>query len=130
MILVAVAVAGFCWAATITTVVQVVDGDTVDAIVAIWPAVGPYREHQTAVLLGERIRLLGVDAWELHGADREKGLAAREFTRRWLADHPEPRVMACRRDAFGRLLGLIRGLDGRVLADDLRTAGHEKTQAP
>ncbi len=67
----------------------------------------------------ERVRVLGVDAWEL---DDPRGAAARAFTEAWLGRGPIT-LTACARDHFGRVLAVVtRG--GEDLADALVTAGH------
>ena len=86
-------------------VLRVIDGDTF-----ILYAVGVPPE--------ERIRVLGVDAWERTDS---LGPAATAFTREWLARGPFL-LETCRRDSFGRYLAIItRGAD--TLAAELVHAG-------
>lgn len=75
---------------------------------------------------GERIRLLGVDSPETHGAkcesERQAGLAAKRFT----AEALEWGVVTLergRRDKYGRTLAKVF-IDGRDLAELLIEAGH------
>lgn len=103
-----------CWTATATPL-RAVDGDTFDAMVAVWPSSIP--KH--ALLVPERIRVLGVNAPERHGATKAAGDAARDFTQAWL-EGADVRLYACQRDAFGRLLATVtRARDGANLGDDL-----------
>lgn len=69
----------------------------------------------------ERVRVLSVDAWEMRDS-LGRGPAARDFTVRWLAVGTFA-LETCRRDSFGRYLGVIwRGND--TLAVALIRAGH------
>ncbi len=69
---------------------RVLDGDTF----ALW-AFGPVTE--------EKIRVLGVDATELHDPG---GKAAREFAWVWLMAGPFD-LTTCKKDSFGRWLGTV-----------------------
>ncbi len=112
-------VALLCWTA-LATPVRVLDGDTFDAMVAVWPSYVQSRP----VTFPERVRVLGVNAPELKGETRAAAEAAREFTQRWL-DGAELRLHVCERDAFGRLLATVhRKADGANLTTDLLNAGH------
>lgn len=76
-------------------VMRVVDADT-------------FILHSVSVPPEERVRVLGVDAVELRDS---LGPAARAFTQEWLARGPFW-VQTCKRDSFGRLLGIVwRGPD-------------------
>lgn len=101
--------------ANITRVIRVIDGDTFEAEVALsW--------LQATLLVRERFRLRGVDAWELR--DGQRGLAAKRFTERWLLDRVgRLSVQACGRDNFGRALVHVRA-GHEDLGDVLVAAGH------
>ena len=91
---------------------HVVDGDTFDAELDIW----------LGLVAVERVRVLGVNTPELKGSTKVAGLAAKQFTADWLS-HGPVEIQACRRDAFGRILGRVnRG--GDYLADALLATGH------
>lgn len=110
----------FCWAAPVAEIIHVVDGDTVDLRLAVWA--GSLREYPLSIV--ERVRLIGVDTPERHGATRDAGNAARAFTAAWLSQHRASlTVWTCRRDSFGRLLGGIAA-DGQTLASALLLSGH------
>jgi len=76
--------------------VHTVDGDTFDAELDVW----------LGLVAIERVRVLGVDTPELKGATKPQALAAKQFTADWLAKGPVE-IEACRRDAFGRVLGRV-----------------------
>ena len=98
--------------------IRVVDGDTIDVTLSL--GLHDYRD--------ERLRLLGVNCPEVHGASKVAGDAATAFTRAWLAmatgDWPLVLVTA-KSDEFGRYLATVwRTADGACLNDDLLAAGH------
>lgn len=97
-----------CWSLLDATVVRVIDADTFEADIPIW----------IGLTARERIRLLGVDTWELRTG--EPGQAAKAFTARWLGEgEPQPNpfsVSACGRDGFGRLLGRVTRNDEDLAA--------------
>lgn len=96
---------------------RVVDGDTVDLELDVGL-------HGRRV---ERLRLLGVNAPEMHGASRPAGVEAKTFTTTWLAEVGEwPLVVqTSKSDDFGRYLARIwRASDGRCLNDDLVASGN------
>ena len=108
--------AATCWMG-VGTVDRAVDGDTLSALIRVWPN----------VLLTERVRVLGVNTPELKGPTLEAGRAAMAFSDRWVRDAggrpAELRFRTCGRDSFGRLLAdVYRGTDH--LATDLIAAGH------
>lgn len=86
-----------------------VDGDTLGGSVVL--PLGVVLEHQ-------RVRLLNVDTWEVRGANRERGKAAKAYTAAelkrgsvWLVIHERRE-----RDSFGRVLATVWILnpDGRT----------------
>jgi endonuclease YncB( thermonuclease family) len=85
---------------------RVIDGDTF-----VLYAVGVPAE--------ERVRVLGVDTWEMSDP---RGAAAKAFTAAWLA-RGAFKLSTCKRDSFGRLLGAITR-ESDSLAVDLIAAGH------
>jgi len=90
---------------------RVIDGDTFDAELDIW----------LGLVAVERVRVLGVDTPELKGATKAAGLVSKQFTETWLSKGTIE-IEACRRDAFGRVLGRVnRG--GDYLADALLATG-------
>jgi micrococcal nuclease len=108
---------------------RVVDGDTL--IVTLDQGLHTYRV--------ERLRLLGVNAPEVHGATKAAGQAATAYTLFWLSQgralDPWPlTVQTYRTDAFGRYLAQVwRIVDGANLSDDLLSSGNAvpfKTGAP
>jgi endonuclease YncB( thermonuclease family) len=83
------------------SVARVIDGDT-------------FILYHVGVPPEERVRVLGVNAVELRDT---LGPAARTFAIEWLGRGPFA-LSTCRRDSFGRLLGIVtRGAD--TLAADL-----------
>jgi len=95
---------------------RIVDGDTADIEFALG-------FHLTAAL---RVRLLGVNAFELNSDDehsRAKAIEAREFLRqRLIADHEEPWPLLVRTeksDSFGRWLVRIVLPGGDDIAEQL-----------
>lgn len=83
---------------------RVLDGDT-------------FGLYAVGVPAEERVRVLGVDAAEIRDS---LGPAARAYTVEWLSRGPFM-LAACKRDSFGRLLGVVsRGVD--TLAVDLIAA--------
>ena len=90
--------------------VRVVDGDTADAMIDLG----------FNVWVKNRIRFMGVDAWESRTRNKEekvKGLAAKDFTKHLLKDSDEGKFVL---KSYGV------GKYGRVLAD-LFVKGHEKS---
>jgi micrococcal nuclease len=96
--------------------VYIVDGDTVD----VWIDAGFHGYRR------ERLRLLGVNAPEMHGASKAYGVAARLYVGDWLnqvGDWPLI-VQTERSDVFGRFLATVwRVSDGACLNDDLLASG-------
>jgi endonuclease YncB( thermonuclease family) len=111
-----------CWRAWVVAVVNVVDGDTVDLEVSWEP-------RHTAE---ERVRLVGIDTPELHGATKPAGEAAKAFTVTWLGTAGPTEVVVCRpaRDSFGRLLGHVVSLTQGDLGAALMAAGHAMPYKP
>lgn len=101
----------------------VVDGDTLGGNLIL-----PYN----VVLRDQRVRLIGIDAWEPRGDEKEKGDAATEFVKEivrsgtvWLVP-----VLDGERDNFGRLKACvyvsIKGHYWIDVAGQLKKHGHTK----
>lgn len=97
-------------------VVRVVDGDTLVANIPGWPDVVGKRIH---------IRIMGIDAPELHGAhsdhELEDAKRAKSRLEKWLAEAKEVRLTAVYRDKYYRLLADI-SVDGRDVGKRLLAA--------
>lgn len=98
-------------------VLRVIDGDTIDVEL----------DRGWGDTSKRRLRLLGVDAPEVHGASKPAGLVATAYTADWLRDTAEKewpyRILSVSLDDFGRILGhLWRVSDGRHLNEDLIAA--------
>jgi endonuclease YncB( thermonuclease family) len=101
-----------CWTGHVVSVEAVIDGDTIRVDLSIW----------IGMVATETIRILGVDTPEK--ADREKWAAAAQFTKEWLAASGYTEVTVCRRDSFGRALGVVKSRQKGDLAAALLYAGH------
>ena len=84
---------------------------------------------------GEPLRLLGIDAWEVRGEEREKGLLAKAFVEKicYVGRLLIIETTLDKKGKYGRLLAKVNycehGLDGenwRVLSDDLVENGHAR----
>jgi endonuclease YncB( thermonuclease family) len=103
------------------TQIRVIDGDTIVGDVELPFAVTLHQQH---------VRFLGVDAWEIHGAQKPKGELARQYTLAAVAAgdvYLEPAGDGAR-DDFGRLLarivivmadGTVRDLAAELIAQGL-----------
>ena len=109
------AVALLCWTVSAQPI-RVIDGDTFVVTAAVWLASAG---DQTVI---ERVRVLGVNTPERHGATKAAGEAAKAFTEQWLAGGAI-RLEVCQRDSFGRILATVMRADGRDLTEDLLEAG-------
>jgi endonuclease YncB( thermonuclease family) len=100
-------------------VIRVVDGDTIDAEVALWPGLS----QRTLV------RLAGVNAPEIRTRDdceRNAGRAATAFVTRTLQAARRVELDAVDLDKYGgRVVGLVY-VDGRSLGELLVQAGHAR----
>jgi endonuclease YncB( thermonuclease family) len=94
-------------------VVRVIDGDTLEVDIHL---------HGTSWLIGERMRLNGINCPEMSTA---AGKEAAAFTKQWLLASPEPEVrLSPKRDKYGRLLGNLTRADGLSLSAMLLDQGH------
>jgi micrococcal nuclease len=104
------------------SVIKVLDGDTVQLEVGLWPG------------LTQRInlRLVGVNTPEKRGpkvsnCEKKAGQDATTFTQRWLQGVKEVTISEVRHDKYaGRALGRLRRPDGKDLAEALITSGHAR----
>lgn len=100
-------------------VIHVVDGDTIDVLIDVG-----FKTY-----LSKRLRLLGIDTWELRGDEREKGLIAKARMEELLADAEEIFVQT-KMDAegkYGRVLAWVwtkKGLDVVNINERLLLEGH------
>lgn len=98
--------------------IRVIDGDS--AVLRLDCGFNTYRI--------DHIRLLGVDAPEVRGVSRERGLAATAYVRGWFAltTGEWPLVIETHKsDAFGRYLGTIWDANtGDCLNSSLLASGH------
>lgn len=92
-------------------VVRVVDGDTVELEVRLVA------------------RLAGVQAWELRGPERPRGLAALRFAVAWYGRATALLVELVGRERHGRELAIVVA-DGEVLNAELLEAGHARPWWP
>ncbi|MFO1174460.1 MAG: thermonuclease family protein [Paracoccaceae bacterium] len=76
-------------------------------------------------MLGRSVRLYGLNAPELHGADREAGLASRDFLRETCPIGTEILLESIldRQEKYGRLLGRLHLGDGRCVNDLILAKG-------
>lgn len=94
---------------------RIVDADTIDVDIDMG-----FRAWR----IKERLRLAGIDAWEVRGPEREKGLAAKEALGRMIAPgdmvtittEPDP-------DNFGRWIAMVY-MDALCLNSWLVDHGH------
>ena len=101
-----------------TKILRVIDGDTYEVMIDL----GFKFKWDT------RIRLKGVDTWEIRGPEKTKGILAKNFVRELFDEQPEWIWMQTFEDEqgkYGRYLAdfIIHGL---WLTDILREAGHVK----
>lgn len=99
------------------TVTRVVDGDTlvcdIDLGFGIWR-------------IGQKLRVLGINCPELHGATHVAGKAAMDATAAWFGDLPANvtiQTFVADTDAFGRVLAKVERSDGADLGDYLLSKG-------
>lgn len=113
------------------TVLSVHDGDTITFRVDRGQITHGITDDPTWT-----VRLFGIDTWELSGAHKEKGAAARAFTADVLSKahtitvqtiHPDLRPPAL--EKYGRVLAAV-WVDDDLLSDLLRAGGHEKQIVP
>lgn len=105
------------------TIDRVIDGDTFDVTAHL-----PLGVSRKLI-----VRLANIDTWEPTKLTREKGLAASEFVRAWVRDHPHLSIFTQGQDGYGRATHSMGRIiaevcpigEGQCLSDALRAAGHE-----
>lgn len=105
------ALAVVAWGPYNAELVRVLDADTFEVTVAVWPS----QENRA------RIRLMDVDAWELRCKDGS-GERARAWAIEWL-DRGELTITVQGVDSFGRYLADVQ-IGGESMSDALLKAGH------
>lgn len=101
---------------------RIIDADTMDVRIDVG-----FNTH-----IYKRIRLLGVDTWEIRGDEREKGLIAKEYVRQVIERAQQEIYIETEMDAegkFGRVLAWVwtrRVGDYVSLNEDLLERGHGK----
>lgn len=98
---------------------RVVDGDTIDM----------YIDLGYDCVIKERIRVLGVDAPEMKGEEREAGKLAKAYVETWFESHSDGSdwpfvVWSQKGDSFRRWLGRIYCNANCSLADSLLEMGY------
>lgn len=103
-------------------IVSAYDADTFKAVLTI-PQNDPISHYDYFVTKPITFRLLHVDAWEVRGSERAKGLMARD----WFRARAVGKVVRMETDAetgkYGRLLATLCDEDGDI-AVDMVAAGH------
>jgi len=122
ILIAALAVCGAAFAAEFgpysASVMRVIDGDTLELQIEIWP--------RTTVRA--TVRLAGIDTPEARAraeCERQAARAATEFARRWVAERKPISVLLTGRDKYGRELGRVVS-GGEDLAQALIAAGHAR----
>jgi micrococcal nuclease len=100
------------------TLLRVVDGDTVDAMVDLG----------FKTFVKTRIRLYGVDTWEKRTRNKEekkKGLLASQYTKEFLEAEDTFILNSHGVGKYGRCLGVLHNTDySRCLNEELKKEGH------
>ena len=84
-------------------VVKIVDGDTQDVDIDLG----------FNITIRRRLRLYGINTWEIRGAEREKGLAAKKFVENFVADAKEIwlQTLMDAEGKYGRILAILWSVD-------------------
>jgi len=96
------------------TVVKIVDADTFDVKIDLG-----FR-----MTTEQRLRLLGVDAWEVRGDERTEGLAAKAFVVDAMPVGSTVIIRTEKTGKYGRYLAHVELPDGRDLGETLIKEGH------
>lgn len=103
---------------------RVIDGDTMEFVVDL--GFGIYSVHA--------VRLHGINSPEVVGPTRADGLAAAAWSQQWFRDNPGPYVLETYKgretEKYGRYLGTVTALNGRVINSDIVAAGHAVVYLP
>ena len=100
-------------------VIKIVDGDTIDVRFNVW----------VDIILEKRIRFENIDTWEVRGEEKEKGLAAKAFLEKVLAQGGVYLRTDGKTGKYGRTIGSMWIIKDGVktnVADELIKNGHEK----
>ena len=99
----------------IKEICRVIDGDTVDVVIDLG----------FGITIRERLRLYGINAWEVRGDERPQGIKAKEFLIMQLseAQNISINVPEKERGKYGRVLATIYA-DGIDLNQMLVDGGH------
>jgi endonuclease YncB( thermonuclease family) len=97
------------------TLIRVVDGDTIRADLDLGADV---------ILKNQAVRVLGIDAPEIHGPERQRGLAAKKAGEQFLT-RKKLEVELHGKDKYGRWLGDVFA-DGENLALWMLKNGHAR----
>lgn len=92
---------------------RVIDGDTIVCTVNLGFDIS---------LVNQKVRILGIDAFETKGRNKDKGLKAKELAVSWLSEGQFILVTTGKRDVFGRVLGNIKNAQGEFLKNQLKKA--------
>lgn len=77
------------------------------------------------------VRLLGVDAPEMHGVSRDAAQVVRQSVQVWLGDGGRMELHSAQLDKFGRVLGdIFDATASCFLTDALRSSGYAKPTSP
>ena len=106
-----------------STIVKIVDGDTVDVDIDL--GFGTW-------LHNERVRIMGIDTPEARTSDKTEkvfGLAAKQRLTELLGPNPILRTMVSKKGEdmkgkFGRILGDFKTKDGQMITDIMIAEGH------
>lgn len=103
------------------TITNVVDGDTVDAIIDV----GFHSTRKERLRLSSIEKGVMLDAFEIRGPERPKGLLAKKFAEEILLGK-EFIIHTEKSDVFGRWLAIIYLPDGNTFNEMLIKGGHTK----
>ena len=96
------------------TLKKVVDADTIDVIVDLG----------FSISTNLRLRLARIDAWEIRGEERVKGLKAKEFVIKNLPEEFTIKTQKDKKGKYGRYIAEIIYNDDINLNDELIKEGH------
>jgi micrococcal nuclease len=96
-------------------ILKIVDGDTV------WVEI----DLGLRVFCKERVRLLGIDAPEMRGANREQGIASKEYLINLLKNHGNQVIIETKKEGkYGRWLATLFTDDGENINQMMIDGGH------
>lgn len=99
----------------VAQVINIVDGDTIDLKI----------DCGFGIFFNERFRLHRINAWEIRGEQREKGLKAKEFLYKHIppGTHINIETIRDKKGKYGRYLAEINSIVGNI-NDMLVAHGH------